>query len=460
MTLFPAILPDSRAFTPGSYPAATAATARGLQLRAQRSTAMLESGLQLSFGARSRADREAIEAHYLAQQGGWLPFDLPPETLSGFDAAQFTLPGYRWRYAKPPAIEAFCGELYDITIDLVSVVDEGVWIPGLFWQIGMGWRPGPVILGDPLGTITTTWQPGAVELLTRLGMIATTWQPGTVDYTASGFGLLMAMNWSPGSLDFTVDGINQSLALGWSPGTVDTTDSTITAPGISQQIALSWTPGTVTIGGGSGLNRRSGLHLDGNLSDTVGNNAPSGGGLTFITTGQKYGSGAVTVDSSGYLSLSADTKAYKYPIGQTTQGLDFAFRFWIKIPNNTGDAALAGSTGGDGTYSSFGCYIRAGILKWEQNYNGTATNQSFGSVPVNTWAFIEIGRISGVIRASIDGIVSANTLVMNPSLSWEDAYMYAVGFFHTMSVTIDDFDFLTGEGPQTANFTPPAAAFT
>jgi hypothetical protein len=227
-------------------------------------------------------------------------------------------------------------------------------------------------------------------------------------------------------------------------------------------LAISGGAATITTsasGGGGNVNRISGLHLDGNLLDTVGNNAPSGGGLTFITTGQKFGSGAVTVDSSGYLSLSADTKAYKYPIGQTTQGLDFAFRFWIKIPNNTGDAALAGSTGGDGTYSSFGCYIRAGVLKWEQNYNGTATSQSFGSVPVNTWAFIEIGRISGVIRASIDGIVSANSLSMNPSLSWEDAYMYAVGYFHSMSVTIDDFEFLTGEGPQVANFTPPTAAF-
>jgi hypothetical protein len=81
-------------------------------------------------------------------------------------------------------------------------------------------------------------------------------------------------------------------------------------------------------------------------------------------------------------------------------------------------------------------------------------------VPVNAWAFIEIGRISSVIRASIDGVVSANTLTMTASQAWEDESIYAVGYNNQMAVTIDDLEFLTGEGPRTADFTPPTAAFS
>ena len=221
----------------------------------------------------------------------------------------------------------------------------------------------------------------------------------------------------------------------------------------------------VTQAAGGNANRRAGLHLDGNLTDTVGLNDPAGSGLTFITSGQKYGSGAVTVadgNNNGYLSLSADGSAFTYPTGQSTHNRDFVFRFWVKIPNGTQTATLASN---DPTYAAFGCSIEAGVLMWRQNYNGTATSQSFGSVPVNQWAFIEIGRVGSTVIASIDGVVSANTLAMSPTgntagYPWEDQYLYAVKWGNQMPVTIDDLEFLTGEGPRTTSFTPPAAAFT
>ena len=222
-------------------------------------------------------------------------------------------------------------------------------------------------------------------------------------------------------------------------------------------ITLSLAPGAAS--GGSGV-RIVGMHLDGNLTDSTANNEPSGSGLTFITSGQKFGSGAVTVaggNSGSYLSLSAEGQPMYFPFGTRIQNRDFVFRFWVKIPNNTQTADLAGND--YGSYSSFKVRIENGILKWVQSYNGTTTTQSYGTVPVDQWAFIEIGRVSSVVRGSIDGTVSGNTLAMTASDAWEDDAMNAVSYNNQMAVTIDDFEFLTGGGPRTASFTPPISAF-
>ena len=226
------------------------------------------------------------------------------------------------------------------------------------------------------------------------------------------------------------------------------------------ELTMSGAAATITTTGGSSGTRVAGLHLDGTLYNTVGNNSPEGGDLTWITSGQKYGTGAVTVSTSGYIALFPSGDGFTFPSGAGMQNRDFVFRFWVKIPNGTDTAMLAGQDSGDIGYVSFGCRIEAGALIWRHFYNGSSYSQSFGSAPVNTWAFVEIGRVSGVVRGSVNGVVSANTLAMPANSYWGEDLMYLVNFGSTMSVTLDDFEFLTGEGPRTADFTPPTAAFS
>lgn len=270
---------------------------------------------------------------------------------------------------------------------------------------------------------------------------------------------------SGGMIDLSVELVSvepviltSSAALGTITLSMATDGASSYQPAPIGTITLSMAPGAAN-GGSSGV-RIVGMHLDGNLTDSTANNEPSGSGLTFITSGQKFGSGAITVaggNSGSYLSLTADGQSMYFPVGTRIQNRDFVFRFWVKIPNNTQTADLAGND--FGSYSSFKVRIENGVLKWVQSYSGTATSQSYGTVPVNQWAFIEIGRVSSVVRGSIDGTVSGNTLAMTASDAWEDDYMNAVSYNNQMAVTIDDFEFLTGGGPRTASFTPPTSAF-
>lgn len=284
------------------------------------------------------------------------------------------------------------------------------------------------------------WAPTEVELVGGVGVGGVV-EPGILAVTAEAGSMLLTGQAAVVATPFVVEAGAGTLGIAGKAATI------------------------VTSASAGSANRRVGLHLDGNLTDTVGLNDPSGSALTFITTGQKFGSGAVTVGNGaagGYLSLSADGSSFYYPDGKSTYNRDFVFRFWLKIPNNTQTAALASN---DAYYASFECTVEAGVLMWRQNYSGTATNQTFGSVTPDQWAFIEIGRVGSTVRASIDGVVSANALTMSPTgntqgYPWEDQYIYAVKWGNQMAVTIDDFEFLTGEGPRTTNFTPPTAAFS
>lgn len=415
MTTFPAIEPASRVFTPGVYPVADATALAGQSCTMLNGAAMLASSLRLTFQAVTHADRVAIETHYHSQQGVWQPFPLPAETLSGFDLAEFSLEGYLWTYSKPPDITDQCGLDHDITVELETVPTDGAWLPGLFLVIGMSIVTSGATSGEPLGTITLSMQTsGAAAVPVSIGTIA---------------------------LSIATTGAEVPPEYG--------------TP-IIGTIALSIT----TTGTGATPYRVAGLHLDGNLTNVNADNIPTGNGVTFITTGQKYGTGAAAV-AGGYsgsgLWLSTNEPVY-YPFGKRIANRDFVFRYWIKIPNNTQTAAIAGNDSGN--YSYFSSIIENSILKWQQSYNGTATNQTFGAVPVGQWAYIEIGRVAGIIRGSVDGIVSANTLAMNAAQAWEDDYIAAVGYGNQMAITMDDFEFYTGLGPRTADFTPPTAPFS
>jgi len=178
MADFPALSPASRLFTPGAYPVAATAAMSGDQSQLLSGTAMVGSQLRLSFPKLSESDRLAVEAHYHGQQGGFLSFAVPAEVLSGFTAADFVLTGYRWIYARLPEVADFCGPFYDVSIDLESVPDEGAWLPGMLWVVGLSLAAGGGSGATPLGAIGLSIAGGTTSLLTDLGTVGLPFAPG------------------------------------------------------------------------------------------------------------------------------------------------------------------------------------------------------------------------------------------------------------------------------------------
>jgi hypothetical protein len=121
MTIFPSLIPSQRNWTPGDYPS-TSFTALNLREgRVLHSNLLANSKLQLVFIGLDEADMLAILLHYQEQLGSFSAFDLPSQVFSGVsNAADYTRPGYQWRYAEIPAVEDLpCGS-HVVTVALES----------------------------------------------------------------------------------------------------------------------------------------------------------------------------------------------------------------------------------------------------------------------------------------------------------------------------------------------------
>jgi hypothetical protein len=227
--------------------------------------------------------------------------------------------------------------------------------------------------------------------------------------------------------------------------------ATITASGQTSVIveadggSLRLSGGAATITTGGNLTRAAGLHFDGNLDDVEGGTytPTSAFPVTFITTGQKYGSGAVVFDNGGIQSQPS------YPLGT----YDFTFRFWVK-PVTTGYMLAAGRHVTSAIF--FGAYLNGGqvqlMVKRDAESPMLAT---IGAVTLSDYVYIEFGRTSGVLSGSVNGIVSTNTIdyADNLGTTWFD-----IGYYSSMIV--DEFEFFTGGGPRLVNFTPPTGPFS
>ena len=161
--------------------------------------------------------------------------------------------------------------------------------------------------------------------------------------------------------------------------------------------------------------RVAGLHMDGSLADVHGGTYTDQPGATFTTSGQKFGTGAAVL--GGIRSQAIHHFAT----------FDFAFRFWLKLPLPTGFGMFIAGRYVDSS-NLFGIFVLGDVV-WlrrqrpGQDYEWVA----IGTMSSNTYAFVEFGRVDGVLRGSIDGIVSSNTLTFADDLgtTWFDLGVYA-----------------------------------
>lgn len=123
MTSFPALVPSSREFNPGSYPNTLYRAISGDENTVRHGNVMIGSTLSLSYIAISEAEMLSFLLHYNLQRGSYGTFGLPAVVLSGTsNATDYTLASYAWSYAEPPKVEDMpCGG-HDVTVTLESAV--------------------------------------------------------------------------------------------------------------------------------------------------------------------------------------------------------------------------------------------------------------------------------------------------------------------------------------------------
>lgn len=123
MATFPSLTPNSRSLTLGDFPGARHEGVSGVGVSFLfSSTDLVEQLLSLQYLALTEDQHMQIANHFVGQEGGLIPFDLPTEVWSGYSTVPVSSSDYQWRYADSLQIEpgAITGR-FNVTVELVAV---------------------------------------------------------------------------------------------------------------------------------------------------------------------------------------------------------------------------------------------------------------------------------------------------------------------------------------------------
>jgi hypothetical protein len=96
----------------------------GNEVRVVTGNRMVGQGLSLTFTNLLEADANLIAAHYDAQLGGFMAFEVPAEVNAGWTNSVVSKPaGNRWRYAGAPQMAFVAPGIMTVSVDLIAVID-------------------------------------------------------------------------------------------------------------------------------------------------------------------------------------------------------------------------------------------------------------------------------------------------------------------------------------------------
>jgi hypothetical protein len=114
MATFPALVPNSRSYTPGAHASTPLMVLSGNETSVRHSNGSVGNILRLGFRAITRSDLNSLIGHY-ALHGRFLPFDLSADTLI---VSEIEIPvGYQWIYTRSPDIEEV-PDAANVTVEL------------------------------------------------------------------------------------------------------------------------------------------------------------------------------------------------------------------------------------------------------------------------------------------------------------------------------------------------------
>jgi len=429
MTAFPALIPSTRTYNPGEYPITPHPLLSGSEIRVRHSNTVLGVRLRLTFAAVSSDDVVAVRNHYNGRQGGFLPFAIPDELLSGVAIpADFTPAGHQWVYASRPSVVdvPIAGDTptnrHDLVVELVTVPPENT-----------------IVSGARI-TVRATLQAGSAQLGAFLGIFASL-QAGAASYELGA------------NLEATATLISgEALAVG------GVTEITVTASLVAGA-ASGNAPIDPDLASVSLL-----LHMDGTNGSTTFTDSSSNaisvtanGNAQISTAQSKFGGASGLFDGSGDYALTASNSALGLGTG------DFTIELWARF-----DSAVDGfgrivqcgniGTGGDWQLIRWSTTSPAEIVFDVENSTYRLSSGS-STVPVNTWAHIAVTRAGSTVRMFIDGTQVASGGIPANLTKSVVAVGASDGGANSHSGYIDDLRITKGVARYTSAFTPPSAPF-
>jgi hypothetical protein len=308
MTTFPALVPSSRTFTPGEYPATAFSGFSGAQNRVRHSNVFLSAQLRLTFLGLTQAQMLDIWNHYNGRRGEFRSFDLPAEVASYGSITDYVPGNYLWRYAGPGSVEDLpCGgHNVSLTLETVPPIAASVVGADLFLRLRL--RAGVADGGEYVPGIseTITLSVAGGDAFTAINGISET------------IGISLESGEAAG--DVSVFGIGEGMLLLLETGTA----SALSAVGITQTISITLT----TTGAQSDPNFASVqllLHMDGsNGSTTFIDTSPSPRTVTAVGNAQidtsqaKFGTASAKFDGNGDALTVPYASAWDFGSGNFT----------------------------------------------------------------------------------------------------------------------------------------------
>jgi hypothetical protein len=256
MTTFPALVPSSRTFTPGEYPATAFSGFSGAQNRVRHSNVFLAAQLRLTFLGLTQAQMLDIWNHYNGRRGEFRSFALPTEVVSYGSITDYVPGNYLWRYAGPGSVEDLpCGG-HNVSLTLETV---------------------PPIAASVVGA----------DLFLRLRLRAGA--AGGGEYV-EGISESVSLSLSPGAAFVSLNGVDLAIGLSLAAGAAE---GDVSAFGINEGIVLSLEPGAASALSALGASETLTLSLSAGAADN---------GAISLEIGQAYGGGYF----AGYISHTAD----------------------------------------------------------------------------------------------------------------------------------------------------------
>jgi hypothetical protein len=400
MTTFPALVPSSRTFTPGEYPATAFSGFSGAQNRVRHSNVFLAAQLRLTFVGLDEAEMLDIWNHYNGRRGEFRSFDLPTEVASYGSITDYVPGNYLWRYAGPGSVEDLpCGgHNVSITLETVppiaasvvgadlflrlrlsaGVADGGEYVPGINETITLSVDTGAafVALNGIDETITLSLETGEVFGDVEVAGINQIIYLGLVTRAAGSFSSL---------------GIDETITLSLIAGAAD--DGTTVDP--ADLGAILWydfaDASTVTTASGR--------------ATSVSDKGSRGWTLTSSATGPLYGTGINslncidwgTANHSNYLRNLATTAT---DLAELYIVLDAPFG--STFPNFCGLVSQAADSLGGFSLTGWSGRDEFVIISHDQAFvNGSASNTYLDILPaINSPSIIRVRAATGTPSTS------------------------------------------------------------
>jgi hypothetical protein len=129
MASFPAYIPTSRSFTPGTYPQKAYRSMAGIVTKRTFGNRPSQAKLDLEFQNVNDTTAAAIISHYRAQTAANRRFNVTATTMAGLDISLLVLANgssdtLRWEYANPPEVQSVRPGKSSITVSLIGEIRD------------------------------------------------------------------------------------------------------------------------------------------------------------------------------------------------------------------------------------------------------------------------------------------------------------------------------------------------